>query len=99
MPLLTLGKWRYTTGTQSNEDSQDIRRKTKGDMEMKAYRVTGVIATGIHKGMNFTSYYTASDEISLQSEKEPFWRSYGLRGITIEKVNKQELVDVINDLL
>ena len=94
MQLLTLGKWRHTTGAQSNEDSQDSGLQAKGDLEMKAYRVTGNIGY-----RQFESYYTAKSEAELIIKNCPHWIKCELKGTKIVEMSKKDLVRVIKELM
>ena len=87
MQLLTLGKWRYTTGTQSNEDSQDSWLQTKGDLEMtKANEL--VLELVKYEMENDNSCELTDAIIALFTE-------YGLR----KMVNSNQSYDITSQLL
>jgi hypothetical protein len=89
-----LGKWRYTTGAQSNEDSQNIRRKKKGDLEMKAYKITGTI-----NGRQFESYYTGKNKREIIQDNLSFWAHSNIQNVRFEEMTKEMLVSIIRGLM
>ena len=88
MPLLTLGKWRYTTRTQSNQDSQDSWLQTKGDLEVMK-KTNELVLELVKYEMETDNSCELTDAIIA------LFTEYGLR----KMVNSSQSYDITSQLL